>query len=102
MVESKELIFDVAKNIKKIGAHFMRGGAFKPLTFPYRSKKYNETLVGNKINFLIKLKPSKSTSLNNSTLPAFVTLKRGACLEVCIKLIIAGLKFSCCCKSSTT
>ncbi len=43
MVESKELIFDVAKNIKKIGAHFMRGGAFKPLTFPYRSKKYNET-----------------------------------------------------------
>ena len=43
MVESKELIFDVAKNIKKIGASFMRGGAFKPLTFPYRSKKFNET-----------------------------------------------------------
>ena len=43
MVESKELIFDVAENVKKIGAHFLRGGAFKPLTFPYRSKKYNET-----------------------------------------------------------
>ncbi len=43
MVESKKLIFDVAKNVKKNGAHFMRGGAFKPLTFPYRSKKYYET-----------------------------------------------------------
>jgi hypothetical protein len=43
MVESKELIFDIAKNIKSIGAHFLRGGAFKPLTFPYRNKKYNET-----------------------------------------------------------
>jgi len=43
MVESKELIFDVAKNIKRIGAHFLRGGAFKPLTFPYRSEKYTET-----------------------------------------------------------
>ena len=43
MVESKDLILDVAKNIRQIGAHFLRGGAFKPLTFPYRSKKYNET-----------------------------------------------------------
>jgi len=43
MVESKELIEDVAINIKKSGAHFLRGGAFKPLTFPYRSEKYNET-----------------------------------------------------------
>ena len=43
MVESKTLILDVAKNVKKIGADFLRGGAFKPLTFPYRSKKYNET-----------------------------------------------------------
>lgn len=43
MVESRELIFDVAKNVKKCGAHFLRGGAFKPLTFPYRSEKYNET-----------------------------------------------------------
>jgi len=43
MVESKELIEDVAINVKKSGAHFLRGGAFKPLTFPYRSEKYNET-----------------------------------------------------------
>ena len=43
MVESKELIIDIAKNVKQRGAHFLRGGAFKPLTFPYRSAKYNET-----------------------------------------------------------
>jgi 3-deoxy-7-phosphoheptulonate synthase len=43
MVESRELINDVAKNIKASGAHFMRGGAFKPLTFPYRSENYTET-----------------------------------------------------------
>ena len=43
MVESYKLIMDCAKNVKNIGAHFLRGGAFKPLTFPYRSKKYNET-----------------------------------------------------------
>jgi 3-deoxy-7-phosphoheptulonate synthase len=43
MVESYELIMDIAKNVKASGAHFLRGGAFKPLTFPYRSPKYNET-----------------------------------------------------------
>ena len=43
LVESRDLIFDVAQNIKKRGAHFLRGGAFKPLTFPYRSEKYTET-----------------------------------------------------------
>ena len=43
MVESKKLIFNVAENIKKNNCHFLRGGAFKPLTFPYRSKNYNET-----------------------------------------------------------
>tara|TARA_B100000767_G_scaffold270891_1_gene295472 strand:+ start:916 stop:1806 length:891 start_codon:yes stop_codon:yes gene_type:complete len=43
MVESEELILDVASNVKKLGAHFLRGGAFKPLTFPYRSNKFNET-----------------------------------------------------------
>jgi 3-deoxy-7-phosphoheptulonate synthase len=43
MVESRELIFDVAENVKRCGAHFLRGGAFKPLTFPYRSAKYGET-----------------------------------------------------------
>lgn len=43
MVESNELINDIAINVKKMGAHFLRGGAFKPLTFPYRSSKYTET-----------------------------------------------------------
>jgi 3-deoxy-7-phosphoheptulonate synthase len=43
MVESRELIFDVARQVKSAGAHFLRGGAFKPLSFPYRSIKYNET-----------------------------------------------------------
>ena len=43
MVESRDLILDVAENIKHCGAHFIRGGAFKPLTFPYRSPEYNET-----------------------------------------------------------
>ena len=43
MVESEKLILDCAYNIKKIGGSFLRGGAFKPLTFPYRSKKYTET-----------------------------------------------------------
>ncbi len=43
MVESKNLILDIAKNVKSSGAHFLRGGAFKPLTFPYRNKKYTET-----------------------------------------------------------
>jgi 3-deoxy-7-phosphoheptulonate synthase len=43
MVESEALIIDVAKNIKLLGAHFLRGGAFKPLTFPYRNEKYFET-----------------------------------------------------------
>jgi 3-deoxy-7-phosphoheptulonate synthase len=43
MVESRELILDVAAHVKRAGAHFLRGGAFKPLTFPYRSPKYTET-----------------------------------------------------------
>jgi len=43
MVESRELIFDIASTVKKYGAHFLRGGAFKPLSFPYRSSKYTET-----------------------------------------------------------
>ena len=43
MVESRELILDVATHVKQAGAKFLRGGAFKPLTFPYRSAKYTET-----------------------------------------------------------
>lgn len=43
MVESEELIVDIAKNLKKLNVSFMRGGAFKPLSFPYRNAKYTET-----------------------------------------------------------
>lgn len=43
MVESEELIVNTAKAVKAHGAHFLRGGAFKPLSFPYRSEKYTET-----------------------------------------------------------
>ena len=41
-VESLEQISDIASAVKKSGAHFLRGGAFKPLSFPYRSSKYFE------------------------------------------------------------
>lgn len=34
-VETKELLFEVAKSIKKSGAKMIRGGAFKPRTSPY-------------------------------------------------------------------
>jgi 3-deoxy-7-phosphoheptulonate synthase len=43
LAESKSLVFKTAKALKKMGVHVMRAGAFKPLTFPYRSKNYFET-----------------------------------------------------------
>ncbi len=43
MVESEELIVKTAIDVKKSGAEFLRGGAFKPLSFPYRNEKYTET-----------------------------------------------------------
>ena len=43
MVESEELIVQTAMAVKQAGADFLRGGAFKPLSFPYRSAKYTET-----------------------------------------------------------
>ncbi len=43
MVESEQLIVETAQAVKARGAHFLRGGAFKPLSFPYRSEKYTET-----------------------------------------------------------
>lgn len=41
-VENEDLIVRTAKAVKASGAHFLRGGAFKPLSFPYRSPKYFE------------------------------------------------------------
>lgn len=43
MVENEKLIIETAISVKESGASFLRGGAFKPLTFPYRSEKYTET-----------------------------------------------------------
>ncbi|MGI6574569.1 MAG: 3-deoxy-7-phosphoheptulonate synthase [bacterium] len=34
-VESREMLFEVAYQVKQAGAHFLRGGAFKPRTSPY-------------------------------------------------------------------
>lgn len=34
-VESREMLFKVAESVKKAGASFLRGGAFKPRTSPY-------------------------------------------------------------------
>tara|TARA_B100000787_G_C16166615_1_gene284226 strand:+ start:580 stop:1491 length:912 start_codon:yes stop_codon:yes gene_type:complete len=43
-VESRKLIFDVAKFLKKSGVKILRGHSYKPLTFPYRSKQYRDTM----------------------------------------------------------
>ena len=42
-VESMQLMLKVAKELKKNKTNIIRGHAYKPLTFPYRSKYYSET-----------------------------------------------------------
>ena len=42
-VESEKLMINVAKQLKKNNIHIIRGHAYKPLTFPYRSKQYSES-----------------------------------------------------------
>ncbi|PIZ71404.1 3-deoxy-7-phosphoheptulonate synthase [Candidatus Peregrinibacteria bacterium CG_4_10_14_0_2_um_filter_43_11] len=34
-VESEDRLLEIAENVKKLGAHMLRGGAFKPRTSPY-------------------------------------------------------------------
>lgn len=41
-VEDRDMILRTAEAVNRGGAHFLRGGAFKPLSFPYRSDKYFE------------------------------------------------------------
>lgn len=41
-VESRDQILEIARAVKKAGAHLLRGGAFKPLTFPYRNEQMFE------------------------------------------------------------
>ncbi len=43
-VENRKLIFNVARFLKKNGVKIIRGHAYKPLTFPYRSKQYKESM----------------------------------------------------------
>ena len=43
MAESEDLMVDVARFLVEQKVDFMRAGAFKPLSFPYRSEKYTET-----------------------------------------------------------
>jgi 3-deoxy-7-phosphoheptulonate synthase len=37
-VESRDQIIEIAQAVKRLGASVLRGGAFKPLTFPYRNQ----------------------------------------------------------------
>ncbi|WP_447972110.1 3-deoxy-7-phosphoheptulonate synthase [Nitrospira sp. Kam-Ns4a] len=39
VVESREQVLDIALAVKAAGASLLRGGAFKPLTFPYRNER---------------------------------------------------------------
>ena len=43
-VESRKMIFNVAIFLKKQGIKILRGHAYKPLTFPYRSRTYKESM----------------------------------------------------------
>jgi len=43
MAESEELVVDVARFLRRHNVDFLRAGAFKPLSFPYRSPNYTET-----------------------------------------------------------
>jgi 3-deoxy-7-phosphoheptulonate synthase len=42
-VENEAMIVATAKAVKAAGGHMLRGGAFKPLSFPYRGPKFFET-----------------------------------------------------------
>lgn len=42
-VENEAMIVATAKAVKAAGGHILRGGAFKPLSFPYRGPKFFET-----------------------------------------------------------
>lgn len=41
-VESEQQVFEIAQAVKAAGASILRGGAYKPLTFPYRNEKMFE------------------------------------------------------------
>ena len=41
-VESRAQILGIARTVKAAGASVLRGGAYKPLTFPYRNERMYE------------------------------------------------------------
>ena len=41
-VEGEEMVLDIARAVKVAGGHMLRGGAYKPLTFPYRNESMFE------------------------------------------------------------
>lgn len=41
-VESRDQVVEIADHVKRAGASMLRGGAFKPLTFPYRNERMYE------------------------------------------------------------
>jgi 3-deoxy-7-phosphoheptulonate synthase len=56
-IESHEQLLKIAKNIKKLGAHMLRGGAYKPRTSPYAFQGLEEE------GLKIMKKVSKETGL---------------------------------------
>ena len=38
-IEGREMMLETGTSVKEAGASMIRGGAFKPLTFPYRNEK---------------------------------------------------------------
>jgi 3-deoxy-7-phosphoheptulonate synthase len=45
-VENEEMIVETARRVKAAGAHFLRGGAFKPRTSPYAFQGHGESALG--------------------------------------------------------
>jgi 3-deoxy-7-phosphoheptulonate synthase len=45
-VENEEMIVQTAMEVKRAGAHFLRGGAYKPRTSPYAFQGHGESALG--------------------------------------------------------
>ena len=45
-VENEAMIIETAQRVKAAGAHFLRGGAYKPRTSPYAFQGHGESALG--------------------------------------------------------
>lgn len=45
-VENEEMIIETARRVRAAGAHFLRGGAYKPRTSPYAFQGHGESALG--------------------------------------------------------